>query len=54
MIHFQKNKSVQFRAPLAITGTIKDTSRENLYQELRLGYLHKRMQRNFCVFIKYS
>ena len=44
MIHFQKIESVQYRAPLPITGTIKDTLGENLYQELRLEYLHQRRQ----------
>ena len=35
-------ESIQSNAPLAITGTMTCTSREKLYQELRLESLRKR------------
>ena len=38
----QKNESVQYNAALAITGTIRGTSREKLYQELGFEHLHDR------------
>ena len=40
---FAKNiESVQYNAALAITGTIKSSSREKLYKELGLDYLYRR------------
>ena len=45
-----KIESVQFNAALAITRVIKGTSIDNLYQELRLGYLQQRRWiRKFCL-----
>ena len=38
----KKIKSVQYDAALAITGAIKGSSREKLYQELGLEYLYRR------------
>ena len=38
----KKNESVQYNAALAITGAIKGSSREKLYQELGLEYLYQR------------
>ena len=35
-------ESVQYKAALAITGSIQGSSREKLYQELSLEYLHQR------------
>ena len=37
-----KLETVQYNADLAITGAIKGTSREKLYQELGLEYLQQR------------
>ena len=34
-------ESVQYRPALAITGTIRSTSCENLYQELGFEFLHQ-------------
>ena len=39
----KKIESVQYNAVLAITGTIKSSSREKLYQELGLEYLYQRI-----------
>ena len=50
----QKLKSIQYNAALAITGAIRGTSREKLYQELGLGSLQKRRwYRKLCYFLKY-
>ena len=38
----KKIESVQYNAALAITGAIKGSSREKLYQELGLEYLYRR------------
>ena len=38
----QKLESIQYRACLAITGAIRGTSRENIYQELGLESLQSR------------
>ena len=38
----KKTKSIQYNAALAITGAIKGSSCENLYQALRLEYLYRR------------
>ena len=38
----KKIESVQYNAALAITGAIKGSSREKLYQELGLEYLYQR------------
>ena len=49
---FQKKmEKVQYRACLAITGRIKGTSREQLYEELGLHSLVKRCLRNELVFL---
>ena len=49
----QKIESVQYNAALAITGAIRDTSREKLYQERRLESLRKRKwYRKLCYFFK--
>ena len=37
----EKIESVQYKAALAITGAIQGTSREKMYQELRLESLKK-------------
>ena len=37
----KKIESVQYNAALAITGAIKGSSREKLYQELGLEYLYR-------------
>ena len=43
MHHFpKKNESVQYYVVLAITGAIKGSSRESLYQELGVEYLYRR------------
>ena len=48
-----KIESIQCNASLEITGTIRGLSREKLYQELALGYLHdKRWIRRLCLFYK--
>ena len=38
----QKNESLQYNAALAITGTIRGTSREKIYQELGLEPIQQR------------
>ena len=38
----EKRESVQYKAPLAITGAIQDTSRDKIYQELGLESLKSR------------
>ena len=49
----QKIESIQYNACLAITGTIRASSREKLYQELGLGSLqHRRWYRKICYFYK--
>ena len=46
-------KSVQYKAALAITGTIQGSSRKKLYQELGLEHLHqRRWMRRLCLFYK--
>ena len=48
-----KLETVQYNAALAITGAIKDISREKLYQELGLEYLQqRRSMRRLCLFYK--
>ena len=45
--------SIQYNAALAITGTVRGTSREKLYQELGLESLRKRRwYRKLCYFSK--
>jgi len=49
----QKLESIQYNAALAITGAIRGTSTEKLYQELGLETLQKRRwYRKLCVFFK--
>ena len=49
----KKLETVQYNAALAITGAIKGTSREKLYQELGLEYLQqRRWMRRLCLFYK--
>ena len=49
----KKIESVQYNAALAITGAIKGSSREKLYQELGLGYLYqRRWARRLCLLYK--
>ena len=46
-------ESIQYNAALAITGAIKGTSKEKLYNELDLGYLKdRRWMRRFFLFRK--
>ena len=46
-------ESVQYNAALAITGAIRDSSREKLYQELVLESLRsRRWYRKLCLFFK--
>ena len=48
-----KLETVQYNAALAITGAVKGTSREKLYQELGLEYLQqRRWMRRFCLFYR--
>ena len=48
-----KLEAVQYNAALAITGAIKGTSREKLYQELGLEYLQqRRWMRRLYLFYK--
>ena len=48
-----KLETVQYNAALAITGAIKGTSREKLYQELGLEYLQqRRWMRRLWLFYK--
>ena len=45
-----KNESVQYHAALAITGAIKGSSCEKLYQKLRLEHLYqRRWARRLCL-----
>ena len=49
----QKIESVQYNAALAITGAIRGTSRERIYQELGLEHLsQRRWYRRLCMFWK--
>ena len=49
----QKTESLQYNAPLAITGAIRGTSREKTYQELGLESLQQRhWYRKLCLFFK--
>ena len=49
----QKMESIEYNAALAITGAIRGTSREKLYQELGLELLRKkRWYRKLCYFFK--
>ena len=48
---YQKMESIQYNAALAITGAIRGSSRENLYQELGLESLQqRRWYRKLCYF----
>ena len=48
-----KIESIQYNACLAITGAIRSTSREKIYQELGLESLQlRRWYRKFCLFYK--
>ena len=48
-----KLETVQYNAALAITGAIKGTSREKLYQQLGLEYFQqRRWMRRLCLFYK--
>ena len=49
----QKMKSIQYNAALALTGAIRGSSREKLYQELGLESLQqRRWYRKLCYFFK--
>ena len=49
----QKLESIQYNACLALTGTIRGTSKEKLYQELGLESLQlRRWYRKLCLFYK--
>ena len=49
----QKIESIQYNACLAITGAIRGSSREKIYQELGLESLqHRRWYRKLCYFYK--
>ena len=49
----EKLESFQYNACLALTGAIRGTSKEKIYQELRLGSLRdRRWCRNLCLFYK--
>ena len=49
----EKIESIQYNAALAITGAIRGTSKEKLYQELGLEYLSSRRRfRRLCLFYK--
>ena len=49
----QKVESVQYNSTLAITGTIRETSKEKLYHEVGLESLEKRRwYRKLCCFYK--
>ena len=52
--HFpKKNESVQYNTALAITGAIKGSSREKLYEELAQEYLYRsRWTRRLCLLYK--
>ena len=41
-----KFEAVQYKAALAITGAIKDTARDELYQELGLEHIYMRPEVN--------
>ena len=48
-----KLETVKYNAALAITGAIKGTSREKLYQQLGLEYFQqRRCMRRLCLFYK--
>ena len=48
-----KLETVRYNAALAIMRAVKGTSREKLYQELGLEYLHqRRWMKRFCLFYK--
>ena len=50
-----KLESIQYNACLAITGAIRGTSTEKIYQELGLESLKsRRWFRKFVIFIRYS
>ena len=49
----QKMETIQYNAALAITGVIRGSSRERLYQELGLETLQqRRWYRKLCYFYK--
>ena len=49
----QKFETIQYNAALAITGAIRGTSKERLYQEVGLEYLQsRRWLRRLCLFHK--
>ena len=49
----QKIESIQYNASLEITGAIRGSSREKIYQEVGLESLqHRRWYRNLCYFYK--
>ena len=51
--HDRLVESIQYNACLVITGAIRGTSREKLYQELGLEPLrHRRCYRKLCLFYK--
>ena len=53
MSFHQKLEFIQYNACLAITGTIRGTSKENLYQEIGLECLHlQRWYRKLGMFYK--
>ena len=55
MSFHQKLESIQYNACLAITGTIRGTSKEKLYQEIRLASLQlRRWYRKLGMFYKIS
>ena len=50
---FNRIKSARYNTALAITGTIRDTSKENLYQELVFETMkERRWFRRLCCFYK--
>ena len=53
MHRFIRNKSLQYNACLAITGAIRGSSREKIYQELGFESLQqRRWYRKLCSFYK--
>ena len=49
----KKRESVRYNTALAITGAVKDSSREKLYQELGLEHLYRRRwTRRLCLLYK--
>ena len=49
----QKVESIQYNAAVAITGTMRGTSKEKLFEELGLESLqHRRWYRKLCCFCK--